>query len=77
MHFFQASGHGISEEMALLCLPGFSGFPNGGDSPMCEPCAYGETSSVLVDLTNEQDAYFAMLSPKSLSSFARLKKYSL
>lgn len=77
MHFFPASCHGISQEMALLCLSWFCDFPNGGDSLMCKPCDYGETSSVLVDLTNEQDAYFAMLSPKSLSGFTRLKKYRI
>ena len=50
---------------------------------MYKPCVYkySESASVLVDLTNEQDAYFAMLlrqlNTKGLSGFARLKKCKL
>lgn len=81
--FFSASCHGISREMALLCLPGFCSFPNGSDSVMYKPCVYkySESASALVDLTNEQDAYFAtplcQLNTKGLSGFARLIKYKL
>lgn len=69
--------------MALLCPSGFCGFPNGDDSLIYKPCVYkyGESTSVLVDLTNRWDAYFAMplcqLNSEGLSDFAKLKTYKL
>lgn len=50
---------------------------------MYKPCVYkySESASVLVDLTNERDTYFAILlcqlNSKGLSGFARLTKYKL
>lgn len=65
--------------MALLCLLGFCSVPSGCDSLKCKRGVYeyGESASILADLTNELGVYFAMhlcqLNTKGLRGFARLK----
>lgn len=55
--------HGIAQEMALSCQPGLcSGFPNGCGSLKGKRgvYGYGESASLLAELSNELGAYFAV-----------------